>query len=46
MLLLLTMYTIMSLSANWNSVTSDQAPSNDSQNTEKWSTESKMYINT
>ena len=39
--------TILSLSANWNNITSlTQALSNDLENIEKWSNENKMYINT
>ena len=39
--------TTLSLSADWNNITSlTQALSNDLENIEKWSTESKMYINT
>ena len=39
--------TTLSLSANWNNITSlTQALSNDLENIEKWSTEKKIFINT
>ena len=38
--------TTLSVSANWNNITFlTQALSNDLENIEKWSTETKMYIN-